>query len=256
MRNIEDLVVVVTGGSRGIGRATCLECAEAGATVYTCARTPEALQETVKMFEGDGALVAQTADVTRPDEAAAWFDRIREDEGRVDALINNAGVLGPRRPIEEIELEEWRRTLQINLDGVFIATKAAIPLLRQSEEGLIVNLSSSVGREGRGSWGPYAVSKHGVEGLTGTLADELVDDDTAVVSANPGGTATEMRSDAYPDEDPETLPTPRDVAEALRLLVEVLEVDQTGRRYDCRELFDFAGSEEWPRAEELPAIDS
>lgn len=256
MRSIEELVILVTGGSRGIGRATCLECAEAGATVYTCARSVQELNETVEQFEGDGALVAQTADVTRPREVAELVDRIREQEGRLDALVNNAGVLGPRTPIEDVDLDAWRHTLEVNLDGVFIVTKASIPLLRESDEGIVVNISSSVGREGRGEWGPYAVSKHGVEGLTGTLADELADDDTTVVSANPGGTATEMRADAYPDEDPETLPTPGEVAETLRLLVEVLGRDQSGQSYDCRDLFDLVGGDAQPDPEEIPAVGS
>lgn len=254
MRSIEDLVVFVTGGGRGIGRATCLECAEAGATVYTCARSSQELSETVDQFEGDGrgAMIAHTADVTRPSEVERVIDRIRETEGRLDALVNNAGVLGPREPIEEVELDAWRETMEVNLDGVFLVTRAAIPLLGRAEQGIVVNISSSVGREGRGRWGPYAVSKHGVEGLTGTLADELAEDETTVVSANPGGTATEMRAAAYPDEDPETLPTPGEVAETLRLLVEVAELDQTGETYDCRDLFDLVSGEERPDPADLP----
>jgi len=254
MRMIEDLVVLVTGGGRGIGRATCLECAEAGATVYTCARSMRELNETVDQFDADGpgGLIAQTADVTQPDEVERLTDRIREAEGRLDALVNNAGILGPREPIEEVDFEEWRETLKVNLDGVFLVTQSATPLLRRAEKGIVVNVSSSVGREGRGRWGPYSVSKHGVEGLTGTLADELSEDETTVVSANPGGTATEMRADAYPDEDPETLPTPRDVAETIRLLIGVAGLDQTGDTYDCRDLFEPADRGDRPDPADLP----
>jgi len=252
MRDIEESTVLVTGGGRGIGRATCLEFAEAGATVYTCSRTPADLDELVGIFEGRGALVAQTADVTRPAEIDALMDRIRSEEEGLDVLINNAGILGPRESIESIDLEDWRRTLEANLDGVFVVSRAAIPLLRRAEEGLIVNVSSSVGREGRGGWGPYAVSKHGVEGLTGTLADELRGAGVTVVSANPGGTATEMRAEAYPDEDSEDLPSPGRVAATFRLVAETVGLERTGERFDCRDLFEFTGRENAPDGSELP----
>ena len=238
MRQLDELVVLVTGGSRGIGRALVLALVDAGATVYTCATSNRGLDETVQACEGPGAVVAQTADVTKPAQVDKLLERIRADEGRLDALVNNAGVLGPRAPIEEVAIEEWRRTMSVNLDGVFIASKGAIPLLRESAAGVMVNISSSVGREGRGGWGPYAVSKHGVEGLTDTLADELAADDIAVVSANPGGTATDMRAEAYPEEDPDTLPGAAEVAETLALLIRTVGVDQTAAKYDCRELFD------------------
>lgn len=256
MRDLRQLVALVTGGSRGIGRALSLELAEAGATVYTCARSNGGLDETVEQFDGPGRLVTQTADVTRPEQIADLTDRIRSDEQRLDAVINNAGVLGPRSQIEDVSYESWRRTLEVNLDGVFLISKASIPLLRAAESGIIVNMSSSVGREGRAKWGPYAVSKHGVEGLTETLADELAEESIAVVSANPGGTATEMRADAYPDEDPETLPKPRRVAGTLRLLVASIGVDQSGRSYDCRDLFELAEAKEPPDPTEIPSAET
>ncbi|MFW5967475.1 MAG: SDR family NAD(P)-dependent oxidoreductase [Persicimonas sp.] len=239
MSTFDDGVALVTGGSRGIGRAACVEFAARGMTVFTCARSTDGLAETERLAEGAaGEVRGFEADVTAPEQMREIFDRIESEYGRLDLLVNNAGVLGPKAPIEEISLADWRRTMAVNLDGVFICSKLAIGLLRESEAGFVLNVSSSVGRRGRGGWGPYAVSKHGVEGLTDTLADELAEDGACVVSVNPGGTATEMRQKAYPDEDPSTIPTPERVARTFAYLVEELTVDQTGGKFDSRELFE------------------
>ena len=252
MRDLSESVALVTGGSRGIGRGLAVALAEAGATVYTCARSHDGLDETVDQLEGDGELIAQSADVTKPEQIARLVGRITAAEGRLDILVNNAGILGPRAEIEEVDLEEWRQVMRVNVDGPFIVSKAAIPLLRESDGSVVINISSSVGRRGRGGWGPYAVSKHGLEGLTDTLADELEADQTCVVSANPGGTATEMRAAAYPEEDPESIPSAEEVADTLLLMAQVLEVEQTGAKYNCRDLFDALEADERPGGGELP----
>lgn len=256
-RDPESLVACVTGGGRGIGRALCHQLAEAGAVVYTCARTEAQLQETVDTSPGPGEIVAYHADVTDTVEMDQMFDDIGAD-GALDVLIANAGMLGPREPIERVAPEAWRRTQRVNVDGVFLANRFSIPLMRKRLESrpdaspIILNMSSSVGREGRARWGPYATSKFAVEGLTETLADELGDDGFTVLSANPGGTATSMRAEAYPDEDPDQLPSPERVAETLRLLVLEAGPDQNGNTYDCRDLFEFLDSSappaDWPTA--------
>ncbi|MFP4598684.1 MAG: SDR family NAD(P)-dependent oxidoreductase [Persicimonas sp.] len=249
-----DHVAIITGGSRGIGRALCLELAGRGGHVYTCARDEAALEELSRQAEGlDGTVDPVVADVTHLEEMSALFERVRDEHGRLDVLVNNAGVLGPRKPIEDVDLADWRTVQSINVDGVFIASKLAIELLRAAESSMILNVSSSVGRRGRGGWGPYAVSKHGVEGLTDTLADELADDGVCVVSVNPGGTATDMRHEAYPDEDPATLPTAEQVAQTFALLIERLDVAQTGRKYNSRDLMDDVGNE--TNGEDLPYIE-
>lgn len=246
MRRLDDTIALVTGGSRGIGRALSIQLAEAGATVYTCARDADALGETREAAGSEADLIAETADVTDAEQIQSLIDRIRDERGRLDVLINNAGILGPRCSLEETPLEGWRQTLAVNLDGVFIATRASLPLLRESDEPLVLNVSSSVGREGRGGWSAYSVSKCGVEGMTEILADEF--DAGCVASINPGGTATEMRAEAYPDEDPETLPT----AETVVLLTRTLGPEQSGRKYDSRDLFEWIDRPEPPSGMDLP----
>lgn len=256
-RQLSDLTVLVTGGSRGIGRALCLELAEAGACVYTCARSHEGLEVTAaKAHKAPGEVHTDTADITDPAEFVEVFERIddeREERG-LDVLVNNAGLLGVKSTIENYPVEEWRRTMAVNVNGSFLAAKLATPLLRRGNAGLILNMSSSVGRKGRAEWGAYSASKFAVEGLNEILADELEADGIASVSVNPGGTATDMRADAYPEEDPETIPTARQVARTLTLLVESVGIGQTGRRYNSRDLFDWVDRERPADADALPHV--
>ena len=231
-------VALVTGGSRGIGRATALALSQAGATVYACARDEDALQSARAKAIDPGRFRVAVADVAEREQLSHLLDRIRNECGRLDVLVNNAGILGPRAPIEDVSLSTWHEVMRINLDGVFLTSQMSIPLMRAAGQGLMLHVSSSVGRAGRGTWGPYAVSKHGVEGLSDTLADELSDDDIVSVTVNPGGTATDMRAKAYPDEDPDTIPDPEDVAETFLGLIERLTVAETGRKYNSRDLMD------------------
>jgi NAD(P)-dependent dehydrogenase (short-subunit alcohol dehydrogenase family) len=233
---LEGAVALVTGGSRGIGRAVVLALNEAGADVYTCARDEAALQETRAAAAAPERVHVEVADVAEREQLVHLLERIENERGRLDVLVNNAGILGPRDHIENVELSTWREVMRVNLDGVFLASKLSIPLMREAGQGVMLHVSSSVGRAGRGTWGPYAVSKHGVEGLSDTLADELADDDIVSVSINPGGTATDMRAEAYPDEDPDTLPTAEEVAATFVALIGRLTLEQTGGKYNSREL--------------------
>ncbi|MFU8802551.1 MAG: SDR family NAD(P)-dependent oxidoreductase [Bradymonadaceae bacterium] len=240
MREFKQSVALVTGGGHGIGRATAILLAREGARVHICGRTLEALEETRRQTEQEeGCVIVHQADVTAEDAVDEMMARIAETDEYLDILVNNAGMLGPRTKLEEVSLEDWTTTLTVNCTGVFLITRRAISLLRNSDTAVVINLSSSVGRRGRGEWGPYSVSKHGVEGLTDVYGDELEDDAVCVVSINPGGTATKMRAEAYPEEDPQTLPEPEDVARTIVLLAQRLDVGQTRRKYSSRALFDF-----------------
>jgi len=257
MRNLDEMVALITGGTRGIGREMVHRVAEAGARVYTCGRTERALEQLRDETDSlAGEVTVTRTDVADGRKVASLADQIRREEGRLDALVNNAGVLGARQPLESVAIDSFRHTIDVNLNGAFITSKLSIPLLRASDDAVIVNVSSSVGRTGRGRWGPYAISKHGLEGMTDTLADELESDGIPVVSANPGGTATEMRAEAYPDEDPSTLPRPDEVAETLVLLTRTLETDQTGNRYNCRDLFEYLDPGQTPSPDRLPTAEA
>lgn len=243
MRQLDELVVAITGAGRGIGAATAALLAEREARVFGCARTDDALDE---LAEQSTNITGAALDIRDDSAVRAWFDTIEDREGRLDVLINNAGILGPRRQLSETDYQEWRETIDINVNGTFAVTRHALGLLEQADRPLVINLSSSVGRQGRAGWGAYSVSKFGVEGLTEVAADELADSGGCVVSLNPGGTATRMRARAYPDEDPDTLPGPERIAETIELLVERLTPAQNGARYSSRSLFSAVGTDPDP----------
>jgi NAD(P)-dependent dehydrogenase (short-subunit alcohol dehydrogenase family) len=159
-------------------------------------------------------------------------ETIRERFGRLDVLVNNAGILGAHAPIAEYPDDEWDAVIAANLTAVFRLTKAALPLMPRG--GSIINVSSSVGRVGRAGWGAYSVSKFGVEGLSQVLADELRERGIRVNTVNPGGTRTAMRAAAYPDEDPRTLPSPDDVTPLFVYLASDESTGVTGRAFDAR----------------------
>ena len=218
-------VAFVTGISRGIGAALADALHARGFRVYGCATSPDF----------PDCAVGYVADVSDAGAVAEMFERFSAVESRLDLLINNAGVLGPRKSIEHTTPEQWARVFAVNADGPFNVVRSALPALRTAR-GRILNVSSSVGRKGRGGWGAYACSKHALEGLTDVLCDELRGDGIVVASYNPGGTATDMRAEAMPDEDPSTLPTAAEIAEAMIESALALTDDDSGRRINCRDL--------------------
>ena len=173
------------------------------------------------------------ADVTSSSDVEDLVDVAVEHYDRIDVLVNNAGLLGPRVAIEEYPEDEWRRVLDANLTGPFLVSKAAIPYMREGAS--IVNVTSGVSIEGRAQWGAYSVSKFGMEGLTQILAAELKDRGIRVNSVDPGGMRTGMRALAYPDEDPSTRITPEENTTVFLYLASNESRDITGERFKAQE---------------------
>ena len=213
-------VALVTGGGDGIGRATALALAKAGVRCFICGRTEETLSQTTDLAgESELTLEFRRTDVGSPAEVEALIHWIQHRAGRLDILINAAGVLGRHAPLAEVTPEQWDEVIRTNLTGTYLTCRAAASLMVKQKSGCIINLTSGVGRHGRAGWGPYAVSKFGVEGLTQTLAEELASSGIRVMAVNPGGTRTKMRAAAYPREDPATVQAPETVAAVLLGLV-------------------------------------
>ena len=227
-------VVMITGASRGLGRALTLACAEEGANLVITSRSAESFEPVAKEAEGRGVeVLALPADISRSTHVERLVDAAVERFGRIEVLINNAGLLGPRVPIEEYPEDEWRKVLEANLTGPFLLTKAVIPYM--SEGGSIINITSGVSIEGRPRWGAYSVSKFGLEGLTQILAAELEERGVRVNSVDPGSMRTEMRAAAYPDEDPTTLITPEENTGVFLYLASDESRDVTGKRFKAQE---------------------
>lgn len=193
MGKLAGRVAVVTGTSRGLGKAIALVFAEEGATVV-------------------GASRSTGCDVTQEEDVRRLFQRTLEEHGRVDVVVNSAGVLTPRKPLTEVTREEWDISLTGNLTGVFLCMREALRVMGRQTDGLIINVGSGVSNRAAPTWGPYAAAKWGVEGLTRLAAEEVREQGIRLVSVNPTRTRTPMRAEAYPDEDPESVKTPEETA--------------------------------------------
>jgi clavulanate-9-aldehyde reducatase len=185
-------VVAVTGASSGIGEATALACARAGAAVALAARRVELIEALAGRIRDDGGrAIAVASDVGVQAQAQAFVARAHSELGRLDVLVNNAGVmlLGP---IEDAPTEEWRRMIHANVFGVLYCTHAALPLMREQGGGHVVNVSSVAGRIARAGSGVYNLTKFGVGAFSESLRQEGVAIGVRVTLIEPGAVATEL----------------------------------------------------------------
>jgi len=186
--NIRGLRVLVTAGASGIGLATARAFAREGARVHVCDVDTAALGALAK---SDPALSQSVCDVSDAAAVARLFDTVASTLGGLDALANNAGIAGPTARCEDVALADWERTLAINLTGQFLCAQRAIPLLKQSANASMANLSSAAGRFGFPNRTPYAASKWGVVGFTKSLSRELGPFGIRVNAICPGSIETE-----------------------------------------------------------------
>jgi NAD(P)-dependent dehydrogenase (short-subunit alcohol dehydrogenase family) len=162
--------VMITAAADGIGRAIAKAFAADGALVHICDVNEAALAR----FREDFPEIAAThVNVRSEAEIDGWFDEALDDMGGLDVLVNNAGIKGPTAPVDDIELSEWRETIEVCLDSQFLCARRAAPVMKAQKSGLIINMSSNAGQFGFGNRTPYAAAKWGVIGLTKSLAIEL-----------------------------------------------------------------------------------
>lgn len=235
-KRLEGKAALITGASRGIGRGIAEAFAREGASVFLCARGEGALREAARTIEAMGAPVGyRTADVSHPEDAELLVASALERFPDLEILVNNASILGRRAPLAELDVETWDEVIRVNTSSLFYVTRPLIPHLISRGGGSIINVSSSVGRKGKPNWGAYAVSKFGLEGFTQVLAAELEPSGVRVNSVNPGATRTDMRAEAYPEEDPLSLPTPEDIAEIFVRLASDESGSVTGQTFEARD---------------------
>lgn len=186
-RPLEGRVTVVTGGNRGIGEAIAVALGAAGARVVVSARDGAAAEPVARRIEELGAeAIAVSAEVTSEASMNALAGTTVERFGRIDAVVANAGIAGPTRPLQEISLEEWRECIAIDLDGVFLTFKAFIPRLVEQGGGSLIAISSMTGKRPLAGRTPYAAAKMAVIGLCRSLALELGPHGIRVNSICPG----------------------------------------------------------------------
>ena len=235
-KKLSGKVALITGGSRGIGKAIAIAYARQGASVFICARGEADLNRAVdEIRSANGKAHGCIGNVGDAGQATDIVKAALEHFGKLDVLVNNASALGPRVPIAQYPVQAWEEVVRVNLTGAFLMSQEVLKIMMPRRQGAIINVSSGVGRVGRARWGAYAASKFGVEGLTQVLADEVREFGIRVNTVNPGPTRTEMRALAYPEEDPLTLPTPDQVVPVFVYLASDDSTAVTGQSLDARE---------------------
>ncbi|MEP9371109.1 SDR family NAD(P)-dependent oxidoreductase [Mesorhizobium sp. KR1-2] len=206
-------IALVTGASRGIGYQIAKQMAAAGAHVIAVARTVgglEDLDDEIKAAGGQATLVP--LDLTDMEGIDRLGGAINDRWGKLDILVANAGVLGVISPIGHVEAKVFEKVMAINVTSTWRLIRSVDPLLRKSDAGRAILLSSGAAHSARAFWGPYAASKAAVEALGRSWADETHNMPLRVNSVDPGATRTAMRAQAVPGENPDTLPTPAEIA--------------------------------------------
>ena len=220
-KRLQDRIALITGASRGIGAAIARAYAEAGAHVILVARTTGGLEEvddTIRAAGGSATLVP--LDLTQPETIEGLGASVFERWGRLDILLANAAMLGELAPVGHIAPEVWDQTIALNLTANWRLIRAFDPLLRQSDAGRAIFITSSATRSLPPYWSAYSTTKTALEALVITYAREVERTGIRVNLVNPGPTRTAMRAQAFPGEDPESLRPPEHLVETLIRLAE------------------------------------
>jgi NAD(P)-dependent dehydrogenase (short-subunit alcohol dehydrogenase family) len=243
--NFTSRIAVVTGASRGIGYATARALAKAGAHIVAIARTQGGLEELDDEIRKDGGTATLVPlSMTDSDGIARLGAALHERHGKIDILVGNAGVAGPSSPLGHVDLKPWNEVMAVNVTANFQLIRCMEPLLRKSDAGRAVFVTSSASHMAPGYLGPYAASKAALETLVRVWAAETASTPIRVNLFSPGPIRTRMRATVFPGEDPMTLDTPEQAAELIVPMC-APEWTETGKLYDytTRKLMGFHAAE-------------
>jgi NAD(P)-dependent dehydrogenase (short-subunit alcohol dehydrogenase family) len=242
-QKLKGRLALVTGASRGLGKAIAIALAREGAHVIIMGRTTGALEEVddaIRLFGGSATILA--LDLAKLDRIDQLGPTLYQRWGKLDIFIANAGILGPLSPLGHVTADSWHAVMDTNLNANWRLLRTLDPLLRLSDAGRVVFISSGAASGKKAYWGPYAVSKAGLEAMAITYAQETLSTPIRCNIVRPGGLRTAMRAKAFPGEDPKTLPEPKDVAP---LIVRLVLPEQTA----TGEIFTFKPAAKQAQAE-------
>ena len=229
---LQDRVAIITGGAKGIGKATALKMAHEGALVIVLDILSEEASRVADELNSLGAKArAMTADVSKRNEVDQMVEQTLKQFGRVDILVNNAGIVRPA-PLEDVQEEDWDRVVSVNLKGTFFCTQAVLPTMKKNKYGKIVNIGSraSLGKSDRTV---YAATKAGLIGVTRTWALELAPHNINVNYVGPGPIATELFKSVNPER-----------SEKTKAIISAIPLQRMGQPQDVANLISFLASDE------------
>ncbi len=211
--SLKDRVILITGATRGIGKAVALDCARSGATILLLAKDLKRLEQTyddILALDGpEPAILNIDLEVAGADDYQKIADSIEKEFGRLDGLLHNAGRVGGLTPLQNIDIQNWSKIITLHMHAPFLLSRACIPLLKQSPDPSIL---FTVDETNKAYWGAYGVSKYGQVSLLKILADELDGDKKIRVNGiHPGIVRTDLRTHNYPGINPEVFPAPETV---------------------------------------------
>jgi NAD(P)-dependent dehydrogenase (short-subunit alcohol dehydrogenase family) len=228
-------IALVTGASRGIGASLALELAKAGHHIVAVARTSGGLEELDDQIQtAGGSTTLVPLDMKDMDGIARLALALNERYSKLDVLVGNAGVLGPLSPLDHVEPKNFDNCITVNVTANWQLIRTMDALLKRSAAGRALFVTSGVAYRGRAYWGPYAASKAALDALVRTYAAETADSNVRANLFAPGPTRTQMYLGAFPGVDPDTLPTPEEVAKAMLPLC-LPECSESGKIYSFRE---------------------
>ena len=233
---IQGKTAIVTGASQGIGRSLAMALGSAGAQVAICARNEARLEEVAREIESQGGRVfSRSCDISDRDACEGFVDAVLGAFGRLDILINNAGALGPRSMVLDYPAHIFEEVVKTNIVGTFSLTQIALPHLLKSEPGVVLNLSSGLGRFGVREVSAYCASKFAIEGFSQSLADEYPGESLISMAVAPGMVATDMLKAFLDQDDVSSYLDPERVGEGFVELLKLADAGWTGRSLDIEE---------------------
>lgn len=218
IQRLQNKVILITGASKGIGRAVALKAGEQGATVILLSKSVKKLEsvydEMVALGYPEPAIHPLNLVNMTPEDAHTLAQSIEQMFGRCDGVIHNAGISGPITPLEHLAPHKWQEVIHLNLNVPYLLTHALLPLLKKSPSSSIIFTTADEANKGKAYWSAYSASKFGVRALAQSLHEELENHTSIRVNCiNPGKIRTALRINAYPGLDPESFPLPESISE-------------------------------------------